>query len=65
MEMNEMDKLMSIFGFVHYGHFDYLEWSKWPKMDHPNGQSQNFFRHQESSCSLKIFKQVSVKNHVF
>ena len=36
MEMDEMDKIVSIFGFIHYGHFDDLEWSKCLEIDHPN-----------------------------
>ena len=34
--MDEIDKMMSNFGFVHSRLFDHLEWSKWPEMDHPN-----------------------------
>ena len=32
-----MNKIASIFSFVHYGHFDHLEWSKWLEIDNPNG----------------------------
>ena len=38
IKIDEMDKMVSIFGSVYSGHFDYLECSKWPKMDHLNGQ---------------------------